>query len=257
MRTKTTRCLGQWCCAVGMKQLILTCEHGDAKIPIKYKNLFQRRKSVLKTHRALDIGALAVAKDLERNLNVSLDYCTVSRLVIDTNRFLDSATLFSEFTNSLTELEKSKIIDTYYLPHWKKVTKRVQNLTTTKKSVVLHVAIHSMTDRLNGKNRPMQLALLYNPKHKTEKQLASLWIKKLRQTFPHFQISRNNPYKGDGEGLTTWLRNSFQEKSYLGIELEINQKFLKLLKTTKQRKKFSEALANSLKETLHDSPSLR
>lgn len=232
-----------------MNKLVLTCEHGGAQIPASYKKLFTRNLAVLKTHRALDIGALSVAQDLANNLKVSLNFSVVSRLVIDLNRFLDSKTLFSEFTGPLSNPEKTKIVKNYYTPHWNKVTRRVEQLTL-KKDRVVHVAVHSMTDRLHGKVRPMQLALLYDSRRKQERAFANDWIAELRREFPDFKIARNNPYKGDGEGLTTSLRRRFAERQYLGIELEINQGFFKTLKTPKQRQDFSTKLGNSLQRAL-------
>jgi len=232
-----------------MNKLVLTCEHGGAQIPAPYKKLFAQNTAVLKTHRALDIGALAVAQELEKNLKVALDFSVTSRLIVDLNRFLDSQTLFSEFTSPLSDLEKAKILKTYYEPHWQRVTLRVGKLVA-KKNRVVHVAVHSMTDRLHGKVRPMQLALLYDSRRKAEKEFARKWITELRKEFPDFKIARNNPYKGNGEGLTTSLRRKFPQKSYLGVELEINQGFFKTLKTKKQQNDFSMRLGNSLHRAL-------
>jgi predicted N-formylglutamate amidohydrolase len=228
-----------------MNKLILTCEHGGAKIPPAYQKLFKSHPAVLKTHRALDIGALAVAQDLKSFLQVPLEFSITSRLVVDLNRFLTSRTLFSEFMGPLNKAEKLAVIAKYYRPHWNQVTKRIQSLVS-KRHRVVHVAVHSMTGNLHGKNRPMHLALLYDPKHKAERHFANLWIAELRNRFPDFKIARNNPYKGDGEGLTTFFRQKFTETAYVGIELEMNQRFLNSLKTPRQRKEFSESLAASL-----------
>ncbi len=232
-----------------MKKIILTCEHGGAKIPAPYKKLFTGRTSILKTHRALDIGALAIAREMQKNLRTSLDECEISRLIIDANRPISSSQLFSEFTSPLKDSAKQKLIRLYHEPHWRKIISRVAQLIS-KKHQVFHIAVHSMTDLLHGKTRPMQLALLYDSKNKNETKFAQTWIKELqlefRKDYPRFKISSNKPYRGSDEGLTTHLRGLHNSKNYLGIELEINQKLLKSFKTLKQRQSFSRALSDSL-----------
>ncbi len=231
--------------AHSLKQLILTCEHGGAEVPARYRKLFAGKQRVLKTHRGWDIGALAVAKDLQRSLKVPLDHCTVSRLVVDTNRILKSPTLFSEFTSPLPELEKVKILKKYYLPYWSTVNRRAKELIQ-KQGGVIHVSVHSMTDFLYGKPRAMQLALLYAAHHPREKWFAKIWIQELRKEFPKFKIARNNPYKGDGHSLTYFLRRVFSRRQYVGIEIEMNQALLLSFKTTQEKFEFSQALARSL-----------
>jgi hypothetical protein len=39
------------------------------------------------------------------------------------------------------------------------------------------------------------------------------------------RVRRNYPYLGRADGMATFLRKHFPEDSYLGIELEFNQKF--------------------------------
>lgn len=180
---------------------------------------------------------------------MSLDYCTVSRLIVDTNRFLNSTTLLSEFVSSLSVREKNDIIKKYYTPHWKKVSSRVLKSSKAFDALTVHIAVHSMTDSLNGKSRPMQLALLYDPASKLEKKLVRFWIDELKIDFPDFLIARNKPYRGDGEGLTSYFRNLIDVNNYIGIELEINQKTLLSLKS-KERKIFSHRIGASLKRAL-------
>ena len=230
-------------------KIILTCEHGGAQIPAAYKNLFKNQTAILKTHRALDIGALAIAKRLGRELKSPLYYSVVTRLLIDLNRFLTSRTLFSKLTSFLGAAEKQKIIAKYYSPHWQKVelTAKVISKANCK---VIHVAVHSMTDHLNGQTREMQLALLYYPRRPQEKKFSTLWIRELRKEFPGFKISRNRPYHGAGEGLTSHLRKQIKDELYVGIELEMNQGYLKLLSSAKARKAFSQSLAASLQRAV-------
>ncbi len=232
-----------------MKKIILTCEHGGALIPPEFRSLFTGKQKVLRTHRGLDIGALAIAFELQKILKVQLIYSEVTRLLIDLNRFLNSQTLFSEFTKALDKPVKNQIIAKYYTPHWNKVEKAVLK-ESKKKNQIYHIAVHSMTDNLDGQLRPMQFALLYDPKQPLEKLFASVWIQELRREFPYFKMARNNPYKGSDEGLTTHFRNRLQISEYVGIELEMNQGLLKTLRTPAQKNHFAKRVAASLTRAL-------
>jgi predicted N-formylglutamate amidohydrolase len=229
-----------------MKKIVLTCEHGGAEIPAPYKKFFKGKASVLKTHRALDIGALPIAFDIQKILGTPLVYSTVSRLIIDLNRDLKKPTLFSEFTDSLGEAGRTKIIETYYNPHWIKLTKTFHSLAVKKHSII-HIGVHSMTDNFNGQERSMQLALLYNPQRSAEKVFAKLWIEELRKEFPGYKIARNNPYEGKNGGVTGFFRKKYNEATYMGLELEVNQGLAVSFKSTKERQQFSAKLAVSLK----------
>lgn len=227
-----------------MKKIILTCEHGGNKVPSIYKNLFANHRTILEAHRGLDIGALAIAKDMQKLLKSKLHFSKITRLLVDLNRFRQSNSLFSEISTVLSDTEKETILKKYYEPHWAAIEKHF-NMVHRMKNEILHVAVHSMTDNLNGKIRRMQLALLYDPRRTSEKQFSSLWISELRRQFPDYKITRNNPYKGADEGVTCHFRKRFNEKAYVGIELEINQGLL-LSFTKHEREAFSYKLTLAL-----------
>lgn len=226
--------------------ILLTCEHGGNQIPLKYHKNFKNGAEALKTHRGLDIGALEIAKHLQKIIKSPLIFSTTTRLLVDLNRILTNPTLFSEFSGPLAKSEKKKILDKHYFPHWKEVRAEVAKIRKAGEAV-FHIAVHSMTDNLNGQKRRMQLALLYDPKSKGEVRFASLWIKELRKEFPHFIIARNKPYRGDGSGLTCELRK--ENTNYVGIELEMNQGIL-ITMSKREKLKFSRKLAKSLQRAV-------
>ena len=43
---------------------------------------------------------------------------------------------------------------------------------------------------------------------------------------PNLRVRRNYPYAGWTDGLTTYLRTRFPPQRYVGIEIEINQRFV-------------------------------
>lgn len=229
---------------------MLTCEHGGNQIPAKYKNLFKNQDAVLATHRGLDIGALEIAKLMQVQLKAPLKFSTTSRLVVDLNRTLKNPTLFSEFIRSLSQAELKKVLDKYYFPHWAGVRKNIKSLLK-KNDCVFHIAVHSMTDNLNGQKRNMQLALLYNPAFKREVTFTTAWIKELRKEFPDYIIARNNPYRGDGDGLICEMRKENRPDNYIGVEIELNQVLLQKM-TAKEKARLASGLSRSLKKAIHD-----
>jgi len=196
-------------------KLILTCEHASNKIPSEFSSLFTR--SVLNSHRGLDIGSNFIYQFLRKKLSCYSQAAEYSRLLIELNRSLDHKDLFSEFSANLDAKQKKHLIEKIYLPYQKKL---IQQITAP----TLHLGIHSFTPVLNGKKRLTDIGLLYDPKRKKERAFCLAWKKWLAQN-SNYRVKLNYPYKGSSDGLTTILRKKFP-KNYLGIELEINQKLL-------------------------------
>ena len=49
----------------------------------------------------------------------------------------------------------------------------------------------------------------------------------LQRLAPQLRVRRNYPYAGKGDGLTRELRSRYSARTYIGIELEINQKHVR------------------------------
>ena len=54
-------------------KVLITCEHGGAKIPPAFKSRFRTHSSLLRTHRGSDMGALELAKSFAKRLRAPLD----------------------------------------------------------------------------------------------------------------------------------------------------------------------------------------
>lgn len=113
---------------------------------------------------------------------------------------------------------------------------------------VLHLSIHSFTPILTGTARNADIGLLYDPKRPAEKQLCRKWQGSLVACCPELRIRRNYPYHGNADALVTSLRQRFPAENYLGIELEINQRYF--LENTEQW----QAIQNQLLTTLGSLP---
>lgn len=203
-------------------KLILTCEHAENEIPTEFQYLFRGNESVLDTHRAYDLGAYALFLSL-RPLSDFSTFQKISRLLVEMNRSLENPDLFSEFSAILASPEKKYLLKTYYFPYREKIQHRIKEIIQ-KGEKVFHLSVHSFTPVLNGKIRTADMGLLYDPSRISEKQLSKTMKAQLKREFPTMNVRMNYPYLGTADGLTTDLRRIFPQ-NYMGIELEINQKF--------------------------------
>ena len=89
----------------------------------------------------------------------------------------------------------------------------------------IHISVHSFTPQLNHVLRNADIGLLYDPRREAEKQLCLALQFELGRDRPDLTIRRNYPYRGTDDGLTRYLRCRFAADQYLGIELEVNQKW--------------------------------
>ncbi|MGK0413640.1 MAG: putative N-formylglutamate amidohydrolase [Polaribacter sp.] len=203
-------------------RLVLTCEHGGNDIPETYKKHFPNDE-VLKTHRGYDMGALDLFQYLKPLSDVSF-YSTTSRLLVELNRSLHHKMLFSEFTKHLSKIEKDNIIKDYYLPYRLRVEDKINDYVNRSEEV-LHLSIHSFTPQLNGKIRNCDIGLLYDSQRNKEQEFCKNLKALLLKHNPNINIRFNYPYLGKADGFTTFLRKQFP-KNYIGIEIEVNQKFV-------------------------------
>lgn len=204
-------------------QFIVTCEHGGNRIPPRFRHLFHDREQLLESHRGYDAGALAIAKLLARTLSAPLIISTTSRLLIDLNRSIGHPKLYFETVRQTPLAMRNDILEHYYLPYRNAAESAIAK-AIAHGSKVIHISSHSFTPELNGKIRHADIGLLYDPARKAEAVLCARWQAAFKSHSPNLTIRRNYPYTGKSDGFTAYLRRRFEPESYLGIELEINQK---------------------------------
>ena len=95
---------------------------------------------------------------------------------------------------------------------------------SAKNATIVHLGIHSFTPVLNGKVRNTDIGILYDPSRPQERAYAQVIKSEIKRLYPTMKVRFNYPYKGTTDGLTTTLRKKFGQR-YVGIEIEINQKF--------------------------------
>ena len=212
-------------------KLMLTCEHASNRLPATFKKFVP--VDVQQTHRAYDIGALKVFRKLVKFAKPEFS-CEgkFSRLFVDLNRTITNKSAFSDY---LRDNENAKAAATAY---WKEYRENVEkfvakNIGASKKGAknngkegadIVHLGIHSFTPALNGKVRNADIGILYDPKRPQERAYANVIRGEIKRLYPHMKVRFNYPYKGSSDGLTTSLRKKYGPR-YVGIEIEINQKF--------------------------------
>jgi predicted N-formylglutamate amidohydrolase len=228
-------------------RLIATCEHATAAIPVPYDELIAGARHLLDTHRACDIGAREVCLALDEMAD-GVVYGECSRLLIDLNRSPRHPGLFSDFSRDLSRPEKEKVVQRWYVPFRSTALSAVRQ-TIARHGAVLHLSVHSFTPVLNGMVRSSDIGILYDPRRQGEKDFARHLAKEMLAVDRHLSVRMNYPYRGVADGHTTALRRLFDGESYLGIEIEINQR---LLGDDRGRSAMGKFLAEALSRLVGD-----
>lgn len=225
--------------------LVLTCEHGGARVPSQYEHLFDgtAARRVLASHRGSDIGALSLARSLQRALRVPLYASVVTRLLVDLNRSVGHPRLFSEFSKSLDSAQRMALLEKHYFPHRNAVESWIEGQVRRGRRV-LHIGVHSFVPRVDGRIRKADVGLLYDPSRPGERAFCHRWKSALETIDPELRVRRNYPYLGRSDGLVTHLRALFGPRHYVGVELEGNQA---LLERVHVRRRAARAITVSLR----------
>jgi len=218
-------------------KLMLTCEHASNKLPAAFKKAVPAE--VLKTHRAYDIGAVQVFRKLVKFAKPEF-YCEgkFSRLFVDLNRTITNKSAFSDYHKQLEARDTAfaaKVkaqASAYWTEYREAIEKFVDSALKPKTRAarsepeIVHLGIHSFTPVLNGKVRNADIGILYDPARPQERAYANVIKAEIKRLYPAMKVRFNYPYKGTSDGLTTTLRKKFGPR-YVGIEIEINQKFFR------------------------------
>lgn len=203
--------------------MLISCEHGGNEVPAAYAPLFVGAERVLNTHRGLDFGALEVAEAFGARLRVKPITATTTRLVVDLNRSSYHPNLFSEYTRPLDRKQRAAALEAHYWPYRRRAEQAVDKAVSAG-HFVLHVSSHSFTPELAGVVRNCDIGFLYDPQRKSEVRFIDAWDAALKVRAPELVARRNYPYKGISDSLVTHLRRRHPDRSYAGVELEVNQK---------------------------------
>lgn len=203
--------------------LVFSCEHGGNFIPEPYGELFRLDRSLLDSHRGFDVGALLMAEELAAAFEAPLVSSTVSRLLVDLNRSIGHPRLHGVALCSAGADVRREVLLRHYQPYRAQAEALVRQ-AIARHGRVTHVSVHSFTPELYGTTRRADVGLLYDPARPGEVALCRCWQSAIKAAMPGLVVRRNYPYAGKGDGLTAWFRRQLPADTYVGVELEINQK---------------------------------
>jgi predicted N-formylglutamate amidohydrolase len=166
-----------------------------------------------------------MARTLSTALRAPLVASTTSRLLVDLNRSAGHPRHFSETTRRAPAEVRAAIVEQHYRPYRAEVDHRVERMIARGQRVI-HISSHSFTPKLDGHVRRADVGLLYDPRRTGEVALCARWKRALTALLPELRVRRNYPYAGKADGLTSHLRRRFPPRSYVGVELEINQRIV-------------------------------
>jgi predicted N-formylglutamate amidohydrolase len=189
--------------ARGESPFALVCDHASNRIPAQYGDLGLPPSERVR-HIAWDPGALAVSLKLSTLLDAPLVHSTVSRLVIDCNRFTNSTTLMaetSEYTTipgniGLGNADRADRIARYHAPFHDAVDTLLATRKAAGRETIL-VCMHSFTPIFKGVARPWPIGILPPPDAGYSRALFDA----LQADLPEMAIGWNQPY-ASGEGVS-------------------------------------------------------
>lgn len=201
----------------GSSPYVLLCEHASRFMPDEYEGL-GLGEADLSRHIAWDIGAARVAEALSQALDAPLVLAGYSRLLIDLNRPLGSATSIPEVSENtvipgnlnLTAAERARRAARYFEP-FQAAVRQLLDARLDKGRVSTIIGVHSFTPVFKGVARPWRAGILYRGAREFGHSLAEAL------GGPAEAIAENEPYQieddsdytvpvhGDARGLDAVL----------------------------------------------------
>jgi predicted N-formylglutamate amidohydrolase len=187
----------------GQSPFVIVCDHASNRIPSRYAGLGLPASELIR-HIAWDPGALGVSMRLGELLDAPLVHSTVSRLVVDCNRFPDADTLMpaiSEHTETpgnavITAEDRAERMARYYLPFHDAVDRLLAARRAAGQETIL-VCMHSFTPTFKGAARPWPVGILPPP----DERFSAALLEALRDEVPDANIGWNEPYAA-GKGVS-------------------------------------------------------
>ena len=183
-------------------EFVVTCDHGGNYIPKHLDNLGLDQED-LRRHIAWDIGALAVAQRLARQLDAALVAQTYSRLLIDCNRPIDhfgSIPTQSEATDipgnvAIADKDRHARITEIYDPYHATISDLLDKRTKRNQQSII-LSIHSFTPVYLGQSRPWEIGVLYGH----DQRFAKPVLEKLQRN-ERLTVGDNQPYQIDEKDM--------------------------------------------------------
>lgn len=208
-------------------QILVSCEHSSNRLPPPLR-LDPR---LLQLHIAWDPGARQIARRLSQSFDAPLFEGEVSRLVVDLNRTLGNRVLMRKvsdghvipFNYGLSKEQIQRRIDRYYVPYRSRVQDAIAEMLRRRGRCV-HLCVHTFTPVLAGKRRGNDIGLLHDPSRAIERALCNE-VRRHLSTHADYVVWFNRPYSGTADGILPAMRQRFDAPGYVGLEIEVNQKY--------------------------------
>ncbi len=200
---------------------VFTCEHATDAFgsqPIESENT-----GLLGTHWAIDIGAAALTRALARSTNSIAVLSTYSRLLLDSNRCLESKTLFVreaesqviECNRNLSAAEQQYRIECLHAGYHSGVTEVLAKRVAI--GPCLLISMHSFTPVFNDHQRSVEIGVLFDDYEGLAHQVIN------RLSTLGFDARANEPYSGmSGELMYAATLHGNQHRIPY-IEFEVRQ----------------------------------
>ncbi|GAA0482679.1 N-formylglutamate amidohydrolase [Parasphingorhabdus litoris] len=176
--------------------------------------------ALLEEHIAYDIGVANVARYMSEKSGYLSILGTVSRLVVDLNRFPDESGVIPKHSdgvaitgNIIDETERRARLDRFFHPYHDRVAELIHDLDPA-----LILFLHSFTPKLradDAESRPWQVGVLYNEYEKAS-QLAIRLLKE-----ESLVVGDQEPYSG--KDLHATMKRQAEDIGKAYTEIEIRQ----------------------------------
>ncbi len=234
--------------------IILMCEHASSRIPEHYQGL-GLPKSQLNRHIAYDIGAEAVIRELNSQLQAPAIMTRFSRLLIDPNRSLNDPTLIMQLSDGavipgnayISEQETSHRAQTYYKPYHDTLKRLIDESLDNNTPPIL-LSVHSFTERWKKNMRPWEIGILWDK----DPRLPQIFLDELAHILPSHAIGDNEPYSGRLIQDSMYSHATSRGLAHVLIELRQD-----LIKEEEGQQKWAGRIANIIKKIQNNPEQLK
>jgi predicted N-formylglutamate amidohydrolase len=232
---------------------VFVCDHFGNRIPRKLGKLGVHDDD-LQRHIAWDVGVSGLAEEFARRFNATLIKQLYSRLVIDCNRPLESASSIPVVSEN-TEIPGNRDISPQevesrrreiFAPYHQAIAAILDRRLEAGLPTIL-LALHSFTPVFHGESRPWHIGLLYN----RDARLAQLFLKLLSED-ETLCLGNNQPYTVDDfSDYTIPAHGERRGIPHLLFELRHD-----MIESEPDQYRWAHRLARSLERALEHAPEL-
>ncbi|MEZ4289528.1 MAG: N-formylglutamate amidohydrolase [Myxococcota bacterium] len=222
-------------------RLVLTCEHASRALPAAYRARFTDDEALLASHRGWDPGALDVARartTASRAARRRRHHPPARR----SEPLAPQPRRRRRTGRRLPKDEQRALIARYHAPHWARVREVIR--AAGRGDAPPSVAVHSFVPVLDGDRRDFEIGLLYDLARAPERRLAAEWKRLLLEAPGALRVRRNEPYRGNADGLRHRSPPRLPATRYAGFGARVNQA---ALEDASSRRALVDVIATTLR----------